>query len=218
MSMDPMVSSCLVLAALLLAGCNDSAPANPPPADVPVVDASPIDAPSPIDLPPAVDAPEVAVCPAGDALRGSPACLACQAAHCCINASNCADDPECVATLLCDNGACRAQHPAGVWNWSGLVTCRRNHCAAECGVGQARCGNITPEPATCATCLRDMCCDEASACGASDECLAFVYQCLDQNRCAPPDACSRACRARYPAGAEVFDAMDACLRSRCRNC
>ena len=202
---------------LALVGCGGGS-SPPVQADVPAGDSA-LDAPLPVDVGvEPVDAPEVAMCPAGDGLTGSPACLACQAEHCCVVASNCADDPECVATLACTDSSCRGLHPAGVWNWSGLINCRKNDCATECGLVSTRCGGITPEPATCATCLRQECCAEGTACGANDSCLAFVYQCLDQNQCAPPDACSRACRARYPEGAAVFDVMDTCVRTRCRGC
>lgn len=200
-------------------GCGDG-PAAMQVADVP---ASEVDAP---DVPAmdagntdagGVDAPDVSSCPGSEGLRGTPECLACQSERCCIVAANCAADPECVALLACTDSECRGAHQAGIWNWSGLTICHRNNCAAECRAMPARCGSITPHPASCVTCLRDECCAEATACGASAGCLAFIYQCLDQNQCAS-SACIQECRERYPEGAAVFDPMDACLRTRCRGC
>jgi hypothetical protein len=141
------------------------------------------------------------------------ACEACQNEKCCITGGNCAADPECIAMLTCKarggGSACNAQHPDGIWNFSGLAICLQNSCASECGVAQAKCGGIQPTPASCTDEIQAACCKETAACGTSDACLAFVYQCIDQNQCTDM-ACYDDCRAKYPDAARPFDAMAAC--------
>jgi hypothetical protein len=49
-----------------------------------------------------------------------------------------------------------------------------------------------------------------TACGQSDQCLALVYICIDGQNCDPSQPCFTACRAKWPDGAKIFDAMNAC--------
>jgi hypothetical protein len=106
--------------------------------------------------------------------------------------------------------ACATLHPHGVWDQSGLDVCRQNQCATECGKPAATCGGIVPDPASCLAAVDMACCAQTAACGQSDACLAFVYQCLDKKGCASSGPCYDACRAAYPAALAIFDAMAAC--------
>ncbi len=148
-------------------------------------------------------------------VAGNPACEACQVAKCCITASTCASNPDCVAIEAClggggDGGSCASGHAMGVWAQSGLDVCRQNQCAAECGLPAATCGAIVPDPASCLAAVDANCCAETAACGASDACVAFIYECLDQNACGTTGPCWDACRAMYPSALPAFDAMAAC--------
>jgi hypothetical protein len=150
----------------------------------------------------------------GPSIPGNPACEGCQNDKCCVTASNCAADGECAALEQClagDGGTgCAAQHPKGVWDQSGLDVCRQNQCVSVCGASAPMCGGIIPDPSSCKDAVYAACCAQTAACGASDACLAFVYQCLDKNGCGPSGACYQACRAMYPEALPVFDAMAAC--------
>ena len=148
----------------------------------------------------------------GPAWPSNDACEACENEKCCITGSNCAADADCVAIMDCkvSGGAdCTAGHSKGIWNYSGLVVCLENVCASECGVAPAKCGGIEPTPASCTDEVQAQCCDETAGCGASDACLAFVYQCIDQNECTEM-ACFAECRAKYPDSADPFDTMANC--------
>jgi hypothetical protein len=115
---------------------------------------------------------------------------------------------KCVAS---DAGVpCPTLHPKGLWDWGGLDVCRQNQCATECNKPAAMCGGIVPSPASCLAAVDMACCSQTAACGQSDACLAFVYQCLDKNGCGASGPCYDACRAEYPAALPVFDAMAAC--------
>lgn len=86
----------------------------------------------------------------------------------------------------------------------------RNSCASECGVAAATCGNIIPDPASCTDATRAACCDELSACGRSDECLALIYICIDEQACDPTKPCFKDCKTKWLEGATVFTALDRC--------
>jgi hypothetical protein len=126
--------------------------------------------------------------------QSSAACTSCQDAHCCITAT-----------------ACATTH--STWDCSGATVCRQNACGSECATPPATCGNIVPSPASCTDALRKACCQQMTACGDSDECLALVYSCIDGMNCDPSQSCFIACRMRWPAGAKIFDAMNACSQN-----
>jgi hypothetical protein len=153
-----------------------------------------------------------------------PGCGACQVAHCCTTAMNCAANNDCMAThdceAACSNRACLMQcetmHGAGVWDFSGLLVCLTDNCASECGFPAAQCGDITLTTPDCDTCFKQQCCAQGTACGANDQCLALIYQCLDKNNC--PDSsgpCAQDCRHMYSGGASAFDASLQCARIKC---
>lgn len=152
-------------------------------------------------------------CAEGPAIGTDAACQACQRASCCTTLPGCADNPECVAILDClADGAsqsCLDDHPDGLWDYSGLATCRQNHCAAACGIDEAECGQIIPTPASCTDEVNAACCAETAACGANDACVALIYQCLDENECAD-QACLDDCYAAYPDGVDAFETMANC--------
>ncbi|APR78945.1 Hypothetical protein A7982_04292 [Minicystis rosea] len=147
----------------------------------------------------------------GPAWPGNPACEACQNEKCCTTGANCAGDPDCVASIACAAAGtdCTSGHAGGIWNYSGLVVCVQNLCADACGMAPATCGNIQPTPASCTGEIQAACCDETKACGESDACLAFVYQCIDQKQCAS-QPCFNDCVAQYPDAVAPFNAMADC--------
>lgn len=153
-------------------------------------------------------------CVEGPAIPDNPACEACQNENCCVTAKNCVDNAECLAVEACvaeahSTSSCYSQHPDGTWDWSGLDTCRVNHCATECGHGPGACGNIIPTPASCTDEVNAACCDVTTACGNNDACLALIYQCLDEQNCGAP-ACEKACEDAYPEGKADFLALVDC--------
>jgi hypothetical protein len=137
------------------------------------------------------DSAPAVTCPGPTPKQATAECQACQDAKCCITASAAAAKP-------------------GTWTNSAVLICRQDNCATECGTPAPTCGNITPSPASCAAALDKACCAQMAACGQSDECLALVYLCIDGQSCDPSAACFDACRKRYPNGAKLFDAMNAC--------
>jgi hypothetical protein len=143
------------------------------------------------DASPAVDAADAAPVCVGSTVQTSSACQQCQDTHCCINASLCGQTP-------------------GTWTCSGQKVCLQNACATECGELPATCGAIVPDPPSCVDATRKACCAELTACGQSDECLALIYQCIDGQSCDPTMPCFKKCRAQWPNGAKLFDALDAC--------
>jgi len=137
------------------------------------------------------DAGSAPTCAGPTPTQSSDACQQCQDANCCISATAEETKPD-------------------VWTKSVGLICRQDNCATQCGAAASTCGNITPSPASCAPKLQAACCDELTACGNSDECLAIVYLCIDDQNCDPSASCFKACRAQYPEGAKIFDAMNAC--------
>jgi len=154
------------------------------------------------------------VCDGGPLLGKGPDCLACQTASCCINAAGCLADEACVAVEACtlENNsvsACVDDNPDAIFYVSGVVVCRQNNCADECGFEQAVCGNITPSPASCTDEVQASCCDETAACGENDACVALIYQCFDAEGCTD-QACLDNCLDRYPEAQSDFNAMADC--------
>lgn len=155
-----------------------------------------------------------AACAEGPAVPDMPACEACQNMQCCTTADNCGENGECLAIQACldagtDLSACYDQHPDGVWDFSGVVICRKNHCAEECGIAAAECGGIVPTPASCLPAIKRACCAQTTTCGENDDCVALIYQCFDENQCAN-QACLDDCYAQYPNGVADFEAMADC--------
>ena len=156
-------------------------------------------------------------CVEGPAIADNPACEACQNDSCCVTGKSCIDNPECLAIETCARAAgstagCYSAHPDGVWDWSGLETCRKNHCSEECGNGAGACGNIIPSPASCTAAVNAKCCDVTTTCGNNDACLALIYQCLDKNNCST-QACVNDCKEAFPDGKADFEALDACWQT-----
>ena len=153
-------------------------------------------------------------CDEGPGLGQGPTCVACQAENCCINASGCNADESCQAVEACtlENNSvteCVDENPDADPYVVGVVICRQNSCAEECGFEQAVCGNIVPSPASCLEDVQAACCDEMTECGENDACVAIVYQCAYAEGCAD-SACVEACIDLYPDGANDFRAMDEC--------
>ncbi|MFO0555907.1 MAG: hypothetical protein U0271_46445 [Polyangiaceae bacterium] len=126
-------------------------------------------------------------------VSGDAACTACQDAACCLTATAAATAP-------------------GTWTNSAAKICREANCAAECGVAEPECGGIQPSPASCTDALYASCCAEVTACAESDECVAIIYLCIDDQGCYPgKQPCWDECLARYPAGAALFGPLDDCF-------
>ena len=136
------------------------------------------------------DAVEASSCASG-LTQPTAECQTCQDAHCCIVASDCATTKS-------------------KWSCSAAKVCRENSCATECATSAATCGNIIPDPASCTDATRAACCAELTACGKSDECLALIYICIDEQSCDPTKPCFKDCKTKWPSGAAIFNALDKC--------
>jgi hypothetical protein len=148
----------------------------------------------------------------GPAWPGNPECEACEAEKCCINGANCLANADCVAIMECavEGGTgCTTGHADGIWYSSGIVVCIQNNCASECGIQPVTCGGIQPTPVSCTEAIQAECCAETAACGESDACVAFIYQCIDENDCSSQE-CYDECVAQYPDATAPFDAMADC--------
>ncbi len=64
---------------------------------------------------------------------------------------------------------------------------------------------------TCDTCISASCCNEDTACGDDQDCLAFI-SC--ESACSDQD-CVTACQTTYPGGSNELDTLDSCLESLC---
>jgi hypothetical protein len=174
---------------LALAACSSSSSPSNGSADASVPtgddDAGMVDA--------AIDA--APTCPGPTPRQTPDACKQCQDEKCCITAT------------------AAAAKPNDAWTTSAALICRQDNCATECGTAAPVCGNITPDPASCKTALDEACCSQIAACGNSDECLAIVYLCIDDDGCDPTTTCFAPCRDKYPNGAKIFDAMNACSQN-----
>lgn len=153
-------------------------------------------------------------CEEGPTLGQGPTCVACQTENCCINASGCNADESCQAVEACtlENNSvsdCVDENEDAIWYVSGVVICRQNNCAEECGFDQATCGNIIPSPASCTEEVQAACCDETTACGENDACVALIYQCFDARGCTD-SACLGECFEDYPDGVDDFETMADC--------
>lgn len=125
-------------------------------------------------------------------VQPTPACTACQDAHCCLTATAAATDP-------------------GTWTRSAATICREANCAAECGVPEPECGGIVPTPASCADDLYASCCAEVTACAKSDACTALIYICIDDRGLAPGSLGFQACAREFPGGDALFADLDTCF-------
>ena len=178
------------------------------------------------------DAPEVGPIDSGTstttcgrtAFTSTLECSVCQVDRCCAVAQNCAANTECDVVYecqrACTNAACRracqVDHPDGIWDFSGLYICLQNGCATQCGFPAVTCGGISLTTTTCNACFRSKCCAAGEACGANDQCLALIYQCLDKRGCPDSDGpCAQRCRGLYPVGAPIFDEALTCARTEC---
>lgn len=120
-------------------------------------------------------------------------CTACQDANCCLSATAAAEAP-------------------GTWTNSGAQVCREANCFEECGTAEPACGGIVPSPASCKEALYAECCAEVTACGESDQCVAIIYLCIDDQGCVPgQQPCWDECLALYPEGAPIFETLDECF-------
>lgn len=124
--------------------------------------------------------------------QDTPACTACQDANCCLSATAAAEDP-------------------GTWTSSAAKICLEASCYEECDVPKPECGGIVPSPASCKDELYAACCAEVTACAESDECVAMIYICVDDQGCNPSMPCWDDCLAMYGAGEPLFDALLECF-------
>jgi hypothetical protein len=116
----------------------------------------------------------------------------------------------CEAKKCCNTASAERQKP-GTWTNSALHVCAENSCAAECALAMPTCGGITPDPASCLAALDAMCCAQVTACGQSDECVAVIYLCIDDQGNDPAGQAFRKCAAQYPNGLELFNALNQCF-------
>jgi hypothetical protein len=158
--------------------------------------ASPDDLGSPQDLAAATDSAPARSC-GPIALGGSAACNDCLAKSCCTVIASCSDDGGCT----------------GAWDHAALTGCMTNGCATACGRPLAHCGGIQATPLSCATCVFNHCCAEATRCGANDNCLALIYQCIDKLGASLND-----CETMLPDGVTDFEALNGCGVIQCPGC
>ena len=132
-----------------------------------------------------------AACVSGKVV-GTPDCTQCQDAHCCLSATEAAEDP-------------------GTWTNSAATICREANCWEECGEPQPECGGIVPTPSSCADDLYALCCAEVEACAKSDSCTALIYICIDDRGCSPNSSCFDECALEFPGGEMLFDEFLECF-------
>jgi hypothetical protein len=128
------------------------------------------------------------------------------------------EDGAVVNSALCVNGFCMGAETAcpracsyfNHGSWTG-----------EAGGGP---GNNTPTPKTCGglgsdlpacdTCMRDRCCDEASACGNNSSCLSY-WDCVVA--CDGSSSCRLACEDTFPSGVGPYEGLRDCLLDNCHS-
>ncbi len=153
----------------------------------------------------------------GDCMNGSvvPG-EACNAAW-----TSCTNNADCTAFVQCTQGCsdnactvgCYQAHPAGALLYGAVNTCLCNTactqiCATECAVPQ--CGFAISD-ATCNGCFQQSCCSEGHACAANTACYDLV---VCESTCTT-QTCIGSCRTGYQPGTTLYDALAACLGSKC---
>jgi hypothetical protein len=124
--------------------------------------------------------------------------------------------PDASACDVCESQKCcfttaASRAKPGAWTNSAATVCSENECATECGGSAPKCGGITPDPASCLDALDAKCCAQVTACGQSDECVAVVYLCIDDQGHAPGTPGFATCAAQYPMGLALFNPMNDCF-------
>jgi hypothetical protein len=78
--------------------------------------------------------------------------------------------------------------------------------------------SLTTGSPACDQCIGQSCCAQENACGASSDCTAFL-RC--GNDCfadaGDPTSCLNGCAGSFPQGAQMFDALTACMQGSCGN-
>jgi hypothetical protein len=171
------------------------------PEATPTSDAAPADATASPDASTVTDGAAEADVSIGDAADGgcaldlgtdASACEVCQSQKCCATVS-------------------ASQQAPGAWTNSAATVCTENQCATECGVAAPVCGGITPSPASCLAALDAMCCAQVTACGQSDQCVAVIYLCIDNEGNDPGSSGFDTCAAAYPDGLQLFNVLNTCF-------
>lgn len=173
------------------------------------------------------------------------ACDACFSGACCAEASACKQDASCARFLECaarcdaDDRACRQSCFADVTDntdahaaIAAVVGCRDARCQGECGVGFegfvcdaaaqapqcALCGALPFEPAPCAACVAERCCELAQACADEEACrehLECELNCRAQGDGAV-DACVVGCNVHLRDGVPAsWSQLNACRYAEC---
>jgi len=155
----------------------------------------------------------------GTLVLPSGACGTCVAEQCCDENRACASDLACAdrhaCSASCDpaDRACSAACVSQLRDFGvpdDLATCASARCGAPCALA---CGGYQYRLPTCAPCVQEHCCDEATACALDPTCTA-VAQCLiavepgdwgEMNRCYAADYDS----------AIKDPALRSCLRQSC---
>lgn len=148
---------------------------------------------------------------AGDADAIDAARADAEAGACSLVLSGDASACDVCKSQKCCRTTAAARAKPGSWTNSAALICAENECATECGLPAAKCGGITPDPASCLDALDAKCCGEVTACGQSDECVAVVYLCIDDQGNAPGSPGFANCAATYPNGRTLFNTMNDCF-------
>ena len=124
------------------------------------------------------------------------------------------EDGAVVNSALCVNGFCMGAQSAcpraceyfdhGAWT-------------GEAGGGPTMttpttCGGLGSDLVACDSCMKDQCCDEASACGSTTSCLSF-WDC--SLACDGDPGCKAECEDLYPSGVAPYEGLRDCLLDNC---
>ncbi len=124
------------------------------------------------------------------------------------------EDGAVVNSALCVNGYCMGaasacpraceyfEHGA----WTGEAG------GGPSGTTTNTCGGLGSDKVACDTCMRDQCCDEASACGTTQSCLRY-WDCT--LACDGDPSCKAECEATYPSGIAPYEGLRDCLLDNC---
>lgn len=157
-------------------------------------------------------------CPACGFTFTAAKCASCVEQKCCAEAQACRDDASCAALYDCvtrcgaTDAACRndcaTQHPAGD-NAAAQALEQCMSSSGDCGNACSTCGGLADwRSDECASCVQNICCDQAKACADDDAC-AERQRCY--RACAYP-SCSLDCDLQIAAAAAVPQTSDVIAR------
>lgn len=164
-------------------------------------------------------------------------CGTCMVEKCARKCDDCLNNPGCVSYIECRStcrnisdetarktceGKCAAANRSGasiMFEWEGYPwSCIGQQCWMECtNTSKPACGAIFNETSSCGACINSKCGAQCNACFAEPQCQ-YYWAC--SSGCAYDKACLANCKARYPLGEPLFNALlddsGACINNSCK--